>query len=72
MPTELYNWIDQYAAKKRVSRSQCVCDLVKKARGSLSRRVETKQPWTIHAAKAGEYVSVGIILVDIQCMAGLL
>jgi len=72
MPVELYNWIDRYAAKKKITRSQCVSGLVKMARRNLSPKPKSKQPWTVDAAKVGEYVSVGIILVDFQCIFGVL
>jgi len=72
MPTELYDWIDQRAARRSVTRSQCVSDLVRYARRRLAPKCTVKQPWTVHAAKAGEYLSVAIILVDLQCMFGIL
>jgi len=72
MPVEIYEWIDRRAARRSMTRSQCVCDLIRHARRSLTLRPEAKQPWTVNAAKAGEYFAIGIILVDFQCMFGLL
>ena len=72
MPTELYDWIDQRAARRSVTRSQCVSDLVRYAKRYLTPKPSVKEPWTVDAAKIGEYVAVGIILVDFQCMFGLL
>jgi len=72
MPVELYNWIDRLAARRGMNRSQCVCALVEKARRSLAPKAKPEQPWTVHAAKAGEYLSVVIIMVDVQCMFGVL
>jgi len=72
MSVELYNWIDRMAARRGMNRSQCVCALVKMARRSLAPKAKPEQPWTVHAAKAGEYLSVAIIMVDLQCMFGVL
>jgi len=72
MPTELYSWIDNRAARRKITRSQCICDIVKNARKRSVPRSKPNQAWALNAAKVGEYFSVGIILVDFQCMFGLI
>lgn len=72
MPLELFDWVDRRAARRKLTRSQCVCELVRYARRCLAPKPTVKQPWTVNAAKVGEYFAVGIILVDFQCMLGLL
>ncbi len=61
MPTKLYDWIDRLAAKKSITRSQCVCSLVKIAGKSLS----SKKPWTVNAAWAGYSCSSIIITLSL-------
>ena len=72
MPTELYSWIDNRAARRKTTRSQYVCELVKVARKALSPKPAVKPPWTVNAAKVGEYFSVGIIIVGFQCIFSVL
>jgi len=71
MPTELYSWVDRYAVKKEISRSQCVCGLVKIARRSLSTKASAKR-WTVHVAEIGMFLSVVIITMNVECMLGIL
>jgi hypothetical protein len=69
MPIETYAWIDKLAAKHGINRSQCVCELLDRAKRSLTTKPKSrliakpkvKQPWTVNAAWIGYFCTSAVI-----------
>jgi len=73
MPVKIYGWIDRLAAREDISRSECVCKLVKIAERKLASKTKSnptprsmpkpkpKQSWTVNAAWAGYFCTSAAI-----------
>lgn len=70
MPVPLYNWIDQRAKQRKLTRSQCVVELVEVARKKLYAKPKRKpkQPWTVNVAWGGMVASIVILTLNVECM----
>jgi len=70
MPVSVYNWIDQLAKRHKLTRSQCVLELVKVARKKLYAKPKRKpkQPWSVNVAWGGMFASVVFLTVDFELM----
>jgi len=66
MPVPLYNWIDQHAKQRKLTRSQCVVELVEVARKKLY--AKPKQEWRVNVAWAGMFGSVVFLTVHFELM----
>ncbi|MBL4760203.1 MAG: hypothetical protein JKY80_05035 [Mariprofundaceae bacterium] len=54
IPRELCNWIDLIAKNKRITRNQCVTDLIFYAKKKVTAtKPKAKQAWTVKVAWVG-------------------
>jgi len=66
MPTELYDWIDRVAAKKSITRSECVYRLVSMARKGFAPIAEAYKPMTVNVAWVGVFLSSAVITLSFE------
>lgn len=65
MPAELYDRIDRRAEKKRITRSQCVCELVRLAGRSLTTKPNVKAQ-TNDVVWAGALLSAVVVTLSLE------
>ena len=72
MSTELYNWIDNQAALRKTTRSQCVSNLIRFARSEFNAKPKAIQPVVADASMLGMFFSSAIIVVGLLFLFHLL
>ena len=72
MSTELYDWIDNRAARRKTTRSECVSNLICFARKELISKQQPQQAVVADASMLGMFFSSAIIVVAFQLLFGVL